>query len=406
MGVIGYQEIGLGIDRVLAFLVVAYGFTIWILMRPTVSILGLQVLLLFLVLFLPGLIFNDTVTQYSRDLTQASGIIDSQVSAFNISSLSKLIQILFGLLFIYFFHIQLGKISPKARFHCVIMGLVIICASVFLDFIPGILSVYEVVKQNPSHPTIIGSTTSLQGITRYSGLTVEPSHLIVFASAGIVLTAHRFLFYKGPFGFIWFFVGALFCLVAVLSFSPSFFLLIMPTVVVYILKTKISWSKLILVTVGLLIAVAFLYTELYSVLLSEYLGKLGLIDPSSDGFSELRYLSFLYSVESAAENLWFGTGIGNFGLTVGLPNLILASTGIIGSLLALKLLMIYLSKVKEVSKTYEHSETYIWSGFTSIAYGLLLMSLVTKGMQMMVHVPYLVFFALPLAGGAYKRIER
>lgn len=400
VGVIGYGGVGFGLDRMFASIVILQGALLWIWKKRSIN---LQVLLVFIVAFFivaPPLILNKEIVTYFIDRTQASGIGSSAAASLNQGSIIKIAQLVFSAFFALFLAKRLSQLGSTNVERFLTYGLIVVCGSAFLDFIPGIESLYQVIKQNPSYPVIISRTESSFGFDRLSGLTAEPSHLVVFAAAGLILMAGRYFFSPVIFGRSQWVATSVFGSTAILSLSPSLLAMLAPITVAILFYSKKTTRRALMIVVAILAIAALYISGWFQLIGKAYMLKLGLGAPAEVGYSELRALSFKYSLEVGMDNNWFGVGLGNFGLTVGLPNLLFASTGIIGVVLSVILVIRYVFACKRVSKTYVGVQRHLWISFFGIALGVLTMSLFTKGLQVLIHIPYIIFLVLPLINGA------
>jgi hypothetical protein len=403
IGVIGYGNVGLGIDRLLALVLVVLVFSSTVFLRGSFKIKkgNLVIFCLLLLMCLPALLQNSIITMYLNNSSSTLAFSSVETNSLNISSILKLIQIFFSYFFIIILVSEVSKLSNKRRFDYVLISMFIISASAFLDFIPGILDLYNLIKVNPSYPTIVAGIETT-GMTRLSGLTAEPSHLVVFSAAGLIMCLCKYTFSNERFGLRWYLAGILFLVISIFTSSPSALLLLLPTVYSIVFTKGKMLKKLTIIMFVVLFFLWAFFTGFLDVMYITYLGKLG-ISVASESYSELRYLSLLYAFEVGASHPIFGVGLGNFGLTVGLPALIFASTGVFGIGVTIWFMSRYTIKINQIGSFYLLQDKYIWISFKNIALGILLMSIATKGMNVLTHIPYLVLIALSISSAVVQK---
>jgi len=250
----------------------------------------------------------------------------------------------------------------------------------------------NMIKTNIAYPTIVGGIESSSGAFRLSGITPEPSHLVVFAAFGFNMTLSKII--NGSSNFLNTLLILYFTVIGLLTYSPSFFIIIFPAIIYSWTRTTQNIFKVLYIFIILMIFISSYMLGYIDIMINDMMIRIG--SESIDNSSQLRTVSHILAFETWYDNYLMGVGFGNFLLPVGYPTLVLVSTGLFGITFLIFILFRYISKLIDISKLYSNSYKYIWNGFMLNAIGLLFMGLFTKGYQIFLHLPYIIIIILPL----------
>lgn len=326
--------------------------------------------------------------------------------AFSNRNVFKTIEILFSALFFISIYKVLPLVSAKRITNVLILSLFVMCGSAFLDFLPGMTSVWQVIKNNISHPNTIGLVYGHFGEMRLSGLSLEPSHLIIYAACGLSIMCG---FYKNRICIINRFAD--FCLL--IFFAISVFLTFSSTMVVVFLLAGIYLmygNKLLLnpkfiFSIFILFVLAFIFHEmvgnLFEVILGNALGKMG-ISNKYGIYSEYRSFSCYAVIDVFKQSPIIGVGWGSILLPIGFPLLLLGSVGLLGTLACGYLIFsVFKSAICKLSKNNNSTERALREGLILCFSIITAMCLYTKGWQYFLFLP-LVFFGASMCSNYGK----
>jgi hypothetical protein len=390
IGFVNIGSIGIGIDKAMSYIILIL-FLLHILNTRRVYIsfnFIIFSLIAILIVILPLLFSYEIVRYFISD----KGITTEVINAFSIKSIIKSIELLFPILLYIVFYNLSKNWNIESAYKILYFTLFVICLTGLFDYLPFSLEIWNMIKTNIAYPTIVGGIESSSGAFRLSGITPEPSHLVVFAAFGFNMTLSKII--NGSSNFLNTLLILYFTVIGLLTYSPSFFIIIFPAIIYSWTRTTQNIFKVLYIFIILMIFISSYMLGYIDIMINDMMIRIG--SESIDNSSQLRTVSHILAFETWYDNYLMGVGFGNFLLPVGYPTLVLVSTGLFGITFLIFILFRYISKLIDISKLYSNSYKYIWNGFMLNAIGLLFMGLFTKGYQIFLHLPYIIIIILPL----------
>lgn len=342
-------------------------------------------------LFVPFFSTSITIWHYDPEVSFSKAAL-----AFSNRNITKTIEILFSALFFISIYKVMPFVSPKKITKILISSLFIMGASAFLDFLPGTTSAWQVIKNNISYPTVVGIVIGHFGEIRLSGLSLEPSHLIIYAACGLSIMCG---FYKNrtalinrhiDFSLLIFFV-----ILVILTFSSTMLVVFLLTSIYLMHDKKHFVNPKITLFILISFTLALTFNEMtgrpFDIVIGNAIGKMG-ISNKYGIYSEYRSFSFYAVADAFWQSPIIGVGWGGLIHQVGFPLLVLGSMGILG-ILACGYLIFSIFKLAtyKLSKSNNLTEKALREGLILCFSIITVMCLYTKGWQYFLFLP-LIFY--------------
>ena len=372
LGFINFTSNGIGVEYFILIIWISL-FLLLTINRMKIKIGNLEWtwLAIVIVSFLWHSLVNEQIilTEFNTKLSGAMSI--TEINTFSFSFLLKSTSIIFYVLTI----LSMRYLLKDAESKDVLMLLLNICTflsvTAILDLFLPTDFIWSVLKDHASFPVEIGAVIAASGALRITGLTVEPSHLVVFSGIGIIGSVvlwysklyAKAMLYLGLNLSAFFFSGSL----SIVFFLFSIFLLII----------KLSSNGKLGILYGVIIVFIIIAFQLEN-LIANILIKLDI----SNIENSLRLNSMLQAVLLSFEYPLFGVGLGNVKLPLGFILYTAASLGWISCIL---LLSVY---CRLLLKAFKASTTNYDFGIVATSLSIFLMCLFTKGAQF-IFSPYI-----------------
>lgn len=321
-------------------------------------------------------------------------------------NISKTIEILFSALFFMSIYKVMPLVPPKRLTRVLILSLFVMSASAFLDFLPSMTSAWQVIKNNISHPKAVGLVVGMFGEPRLSGLSIEPSHLIIYAACGFSIMCgfvkNGILITNKPLdiGLLVFFSVSMF-----LTFSSTMVVVFLLAGIYLMYGNKFLMNPKFIFSIFILFVLALIFHEivenLFDVLIGNALGKMGISDKYGI-YSEYRSFSCYAVIDVFKQSPIIGVGWGSILLPIGFPLLLLGSVGLLGTLACGYLIFsVFKSAICKLSKSNNSTERALREGLILCFSIITAMCLYTKGWQYFLFLP-LVFFGASMCSNYGK----
>lgn len=318
------------------------------------------------------LIVNDRVilTEFNTDLYGAFS--QNEINTFSSSLIMKSTSAIFYVLIILTMRYILKDVNSSEVMMLLLNVSTFLSTTAILDlFLPTDFT-WSILKDHAAYPLEVGAIIGASGAVRITGLSAEPSHILIFSGIGVICSVvlwysklyFRALVYFGLNFTAFIFSGSL---------SQVFFLF---SLFILIIKLSSRW-KLALIYIFLIVSVLFAF-QLQNII-DNVLIKLDITNIENS----LRLSSMSHAILLSFEYPLFGIGLGNVKLPIGFMLYTAASLGWISCIL---LLSIY---CRLIFQAFQASSTNYDFSIVATSLSIFLMCLFTKGAQF-IFSPYII----------------
>lgn len=383
LGLINFNDNGVGPDLFISIILIVL-FVLVSVMRLKVKFGLLEASWLMIML---TSIFWHIFTNSQIITVEYNGIFsEKSISAIS----SEMVMKNFMLLFYIILCLSMRYLLEGATSEKVLILQLNICSffsfTALLDIILPTDAIWGILKDHASFPVEVGYIIGASGSFRISGLTAEPSHLVIFAGVGCICSIAQW-YAKGRYNSIAYLTINSAAFIFAGSLSSIFFVF---GIIILILKLSPTRK---MKYIYLIIVITIIFGFQVENVISNAMIKLDYTNFDRS----FRLVSMLQALLVSLSYPYFGVGIGNINLAVGLVLYLAASVGWIACII---LLTLY---TRIILKAFSASVNCYDIGITCVSLSIFLMCLFTKGAQFMFS-PYisLLFLSIFVVIGTKK----